>query len=56
MFLPAALHLASAYRLRDKRHLGWSALLAATLTLTLQLHASFAVLAISTAVLASARG
>ena len=55
LFLPAALHLASAYRLRDERHLGWSALLAATLTLTLQLHASFAVLAISTAVLAARR-
>ena len=55
LFLPAALHLASAYRLRNERHLGWSALLAATLTLTLQLHASFAVLAISTGVLAVRR-
>lgn len=55
LFLPAALHLASAYQLRDRRHLGWSALLAATLVLTLQLHASFAVLAIATGVLAARR-
>ncbi len=55
VFLPAALHLASTYRLRDRRHLGWSALLAATLVVTLQLHASFAVLAIATGVLAARR-
>ena len=52
VFLPAALHLACAWRLRAGRHFGWSLLLAATLTATLQLHASFVVLVVLTALLA----
>ncbi len=55
VFLPAALHLASAYHLRERPHAGWSLLHAANLTLTLQLHASFLVLALLTAGLAAAR-
>ncbi len=55
VFLPAALHLASAYRLRVQRHLGWSMLLAATLMLAVQLHTSFVVLALLTALLAARR-
>ena len=52
VFLPAALHLACAWRLRARPHFGWSLLLAATLTATLQLHASFVVLVVLTALLA----
>ena len=55
VFLPAALHLVSAYRLRVQRHLGWSVLLAATLTLAVQLHGSFFVLVLLTALLAARR-
>ena len=55
VFLPAALHLASAYHLRERPHPGWSLLHAATLTLTLQLHGSFLVLALLTVGLAAAR-
>ena len=55
VFLPAALHLASAYRLRERPHAGWSLLHAANLTLALQLHGSFLVLALLTAGLAAVR-
>ncbi|MCY4505921.1 MAG: hypothetical protein OXG35_03000 [Acidobacteria bacterium] len=55
VFLPAALHLASAYRLRERPHRGWSLLHAATLTLALQLHGSFLVLVLLTAGLAAGR-
>ena len=55
VFLPAALHLASAWRLRAAPDPGWSLVLAATLTLTLQLHASFVVLVVLTALLAARR-
>ena len=55
VFLPAALHLASAYRLRERPHRGWSLLHAATLALALQLHGSFLVLVLLTAGLAAAR-
>ena len=55
LFLPAALHLASAYRLRERPHAGWSLLHAANLTLALQLHGSFLVLALLTAGLAAGR-
>ena len=55
VFLPAALHLACTWRLRAASHPGWSLLLGATLTLTLQLHASFVVLVVLTALLAARR-
>lgn len=55
VFLPAALHLASAYRLRERPHPGWSLLHAATLTAAAQLHASFFVLMVLTAALAARR-
>ena len=55
VFLPAAVHLASAWHLRDRPYAGWSLLLAATLTLTLQVHASFVVLVVLTALLAARR-
>ena len=55
VFLPAAVHLASACHLRERPHRGWSLLHGATLTLTLQLHASFLVLALLTAGLAAVR-
>ncbi len=55
VFLPAALHLASTWRLRGGPHPGWSLLLAATLTVTLQLHASFVVLVVLTVLLAARR-
>ena len=55
VFLPAALHLASAYHLRERPHAGWSLLHAANLTLALQLHGSFLVLALLTAGLAAVR-
>ena len=52
VFLPAALHLACTWRLRAGPHFGWSLLLGATLAATLQLHASFVVLVVLTALLA----
>ena len=55
VFLPAALHLACAWRLRAGPHFGWSLLLGATLTATLQLHASFLVLVVLTALLVMRR-
>ena len=55
VFLPAALHLATAYRLRERAHPGWSLLHAAALTLALQLHGSFLVLVLLTAGLTAAR-
>ena len=55
VFLPAALHLASTWRLRAGPHPGWSLVLTATLMLTLQLHASFVVLIVLTALLAARR-
>ena len=55
VFLPAALHLASAWRLRAAPHPGWSLLLVATLTLALQLHASFVVLVVLTGLLVARR-
>ena len=55
VFLPAALHLASAYRLRERPHPGWSLLHAATLTAGMQLHFSCFVLLVLTALLAAAR-
>ena len=55
VFLPAALHLASAYRLRERPHAGWSLLHAAALTLAAQLHASFFVLLVLTGMLAAGR-
>ena len=55
VFLPAALHLASAYRLRERPHPGWSLLHAATLTAGMQLYFSHFVLLVLTALLAAAR-
>ena len=55
VFLPAALHLAFAYRLREEAHTGWSLLLAATLAAALQLHGSFLVLVLLTSLLAARR-
>ena len=55
LYLPAALHLASAYRLRERTHPGWSLLHAAALTAAVQLHHSCVVLLLLTAMLASAR-
>ena len=55
VFLPAALHLASAYRLRERPHQGWSLLHAATLTAGMQLYFSHFVLLVLTALLAAAR-
>ena len=55
VFLPAALHLVSAYHLRERSHAGWSLLHAANLTLTLQLHGSFLVLGLLTAGLLAVR-
>ena len=55
VFLPAALHLASAHRLRERPHAGWSLLHAAALTAAAQLHASFFVLVVLTAALAARR-
>ena len=55
VFLPAALHLTSAYRLRERPHRWWSLLHAANLTLALQIHGSFLVLALLTAGLAAVR-
>ena len=55
VFLPAALHLAAAYRLRGEAHTGWSLVLAVTLAAALQLHGSFLVLVLLTALLAARR-
>ena len=55
VFLPAALHLAAAYQLREQAHVGWSLLLAATLAAALQLHGSFLVLVLLTVLLAARR-
>ena len=51
VFLPAALHLFCAYRLRERPHVGWSMLLGLLLAATAQLHASFLVLVVLTAML-----
>ena len=51
VFLPAALHLFCAYRLRERSHVGWSILLGLLLSATLQLHGSFLVLVLLTALL-----
>ena len=51
VFLPAALHLFCAYRLRERPHAGWSILLGLLLSATLQLHGSFLVLVLLTAML-----
>jgi hypothetical protein len=55
VFLPAAVHLACAYRLRQEGRFWPSAILAATLVFTFQIHASFMVLAVATAVLLAMR-
>ena len=55
LYLPAALHLASAYRLRERAHPGWSLLHAAALTAAVQLHHSCVALLILTALLARGR-
>jgi len=51
VFLPAAVHLACSYRLRNQRSFLASAVLAATIILTMQIHASFILLLVSTAIL-----
>ncbi|MCD6378959.1 hypothetical protein J7M07_00760, partial [bacterium] len=51
LFLPAAVHLASSYRLRYRKRLLSSAVLVATIVLTMQIHASFMLLLVSTAIL-----
>ena len=51
VFLPAALHLFCSYRLRERPHVGWSMLLGLLLAATAQLHASFLVLVLLTALL-----
>ena len=51
VFLPAAVHLACSYRLRERRRFLASAVLAATIALTMQIHASFLILLVSTAIL-----
>lgn len=48
VFLPAAIHLASLYCLRNRKQVLASAILVATIVLTMQIHASFIVLFIST--------
>ena len=53
--LPAALHLASAFRLRERAHPGWSLLHGATLTIAVQLHAACFTLTVLTALLAAGR-
>ena len=55
VFLPAALHLASAYRLREEPHPGWSLLHAATLTAAMQINGACFMLVVLTAVLAARR-
>ncbi len=51
VFLPAAIHLSCLYRLRDEGRVLASAVLAATLVLTMQIHASFLILVVATGVL-----
>ena len=51
MFLPAALHLYSSYQLRSAERFLPSALLTATIILTMQVHASFLILAIASVIL-----
>jgi hypothetical protein len=51
VFLPAAVHLASSYRLRDRPRFLASAALVAAIVMTMQIHASFLVLIVSTAIL-----
>ncbi len=51
VFLPAAVHMACAYRLREEGRLLPSAVLIAAILLTLQIHPSFLVLAVATAIL-----
>jgi len=51
VFLPAAVHLACSYRLRERPRFAVSAVLAATIILTVQIHASFLLLLVSTAFL-----
>ena len=53
--LPAALHLASAYRLREEPHPGWSLLHAATLTAGMQITSPYFMLVVLTAILAARR-
>ena len=53
--LPAALHLASAFRLRERAHPGWSLLHGAVLTLAVQLHTACFTLMVLTALLAAGR-
>jgi hypothetical protein len=55
VFLPAAIHLSCLYRLRDEGRALASAVLAATLVLTMQIHASFLVLVVATGVLLGKR-
>ena len=52
LFLPAAVHLWSCWKLREEARLIPSAFLAASIVLALQLHNSFAILLFSTIVLA----
>ncbi|MGD2153126.1 MAG: hypothetical protein PVG79_07630 [Gemmatimonadales bacterium] len=51
VFLPAAIHLACLYRLREQGRPVASAVLGATLVLTMQIHASFLILVVTAAVL-----
>ncbi len=51
VFLPAAVHLASAYRLRERPRFLASAVLVAAIVMTMQVHASFLLLLVSTAIL-----
>ena len=55
VFLPAALHLASAHRLRERAHPGWSLLHAATLTAAMQINSACFMLVVLTAILATRR-
>jgi hypothetical protein len=55
VFLPAAIHMACAYRLRQEPRFWPSATLAATIILTMQVHASFLVLVVATAILMGMR-
>jgi hypothetical protein len=55
LFLPAAAHLWACWSLRARPRRGPSLLLGATLSLTLQLHASFVVLGLLTALLLARR-
>jgi hypothetical protein len=51
VFLPAAVHLASSYRLRDRPRFLASAVLVAVIVMTMQIHASFLFLLVSTGIL-----